>query len=295
MSGPVVIGFDGSDSGEDALALGGRLARATGERAIVVAVYPEEAPIGPGRVDAEWVAHMRGHAQEAIAHARRLAGEEGADYRVVGSGSAAHGLDDVAEAERASVIVVGSTQRGTLRRILPGSTGQRLLHGASCAVAIAPRGLRDREDGAFSAIGCAFLDTADGREALRFAADLAQRVGSRLRVYTVIAPRAEVFSPVIGRDAEEAFISNLRQAYRAALDRALAGLPSELEADGELLVGDVVDALSALDERDVDLLVLGSRGYGPLQRVLLGGVSSRVIRHAASPVVVVPRSDEDGR
>jgi nucleotide-binding universal stress UspA family protein len=288
-----VIGFDGSDTGEDALALGLRLARATGETPLVVTVYPEEAPIGPGRVDAEWVAHMRGHAQEAIAGARRLVGDDAAaDFRVVGSSSAAHGLDDVADAERASTIVVGSTRRGALRRSLPGSTGERLLHGASCPVAVAPRGLRDRGDGAVGAIGCAFLDTPDGREALRFAADLAGRVGARLRVYTVTAPRAEIYSPVIGRDADDAFVERLRDSYQAALDAAVSGLPDGLDASGELLVGEVVDALAALDERDIDLLVMGSRGYGPLRRVLLGGVSSRVIRHAASPVVVVPRVEE---
>ena len=40
---------------------------------------------------------------------------------------------------------------------------------------------------------------------------------------------------------------------------------------------------------DFDLLVLGSRGYGPLKRVLLGGVSAKVVDEAACPVLVVPR------
>ncbi len=57
-----------------------------------------------------------------------------------------------------------------------------------------------------------------------------------------------------------------------------------------LLSGDVVDALAALDDRDLDLLVCGSRGYGPLRRVLLGGASSKLVRRAATPVMVVPRS-----
>ena len=42
---------------------------------------------------------------------------------------------------------------------------------------------------------------------------------------------------------------------------------------------------------DCDLLVCGSRGYGPVRRVLLGGVSSRVVRHSKVPVVVTPRGD----
>ena len=142
----IVIGHDGSDSGDDAATLGAQLAHSTGETPIVVAVFPEENPVGAGRVDAEWVAYMRGQAEEVIAGARRFLDARGvqAEYRVVGSSSAAHGLDDVAEAEGASVIVVGSTPRGARRRISPGSTGERLLHGAICPVAVAPRGLRER-------------------------------------------------------------------------------------------------------------------------------------------------------
>ena len=43
---------------------------------------------------------------------------------------------------------------------------------------------------------------------------------------------------------------------------------------------------------DVDLLVCGSRGYGPLGSVLLGGVSRRLVHRAACPVIVVPRGTE---
>jgi nucleotide-binding universal stress UspA family protein len=46
--------------------------------------------------------------------------------------------------------------------------------------------------------------------------------------------------------------------------------------------------LSELDE--VDALFCGSRGYGPGRRVLLGGVSAKLVRRARRPVVVVPRS-----
>ena len=42
----IVVGHDGSDSGDDAAVLGARLARATGETLLVVTVYPQENPIG---------------------------------------------------------------------------------------------------------------------------------------------------------------------------------------------------------------------------------------------------------
>jgi nucleotide-binding universal stress UspA family protein len=288
----IVVGHDGSDSGDDAAVLGARLARATGEDLLVVTVYPEENPIGIGRVDAEWVGAMRDHAREVSECANRFLDQRSvsATYRVIGSGSAAHGLDDVAEAEHASMIVVGSERHGARRRISPGSTGERLLHGAICPVAVAPRGFRERPgDTPITRIGVSFVDTPEAHEALRFAAELAKETVASLTLYTVIARAAEVVMPVIGRDAEDAFLATVREDVRAALDKAIAGLPEGVEATEEMLEGDTVDALSALDEHEIDLLVCGSRGYGPVRRVLLGGVLRKLIRRAACPVVVVPR------
>ena len=244
-----------------------------------------------GRVDAEWVAYMRDHAKELSACARRFLEARGvqAEYRVVGSGSAAHGLADVAEAEDAAMIVLGSGSRGARRRISLGSTGERLLHGATCPVAVAPQGTREElADRPVQRIGVAYVDTPEAREALRVARELAERIGAGLRLFTVVAPRAEIFAPVVGRDAEEAFLGTLRENAKASLDSALASMPG-VPATGEMLEGDTVDELAALDDREIDLLVCGSRGYGPVRRVLLGGVSSRLIRRAACPVVVVPR------
>jgi nucleotide-binding universal stress UspA family protein len=53
--------------------------------------------------------------------------------------------------------------------------------------------------------------------------------------------------------------------------------------------GDPVGKLLEAAEMGVDLLVLGSRGFGPVMRLLIGSVSSHVIRQASCPVLVVPR------
>jgi nucleotide-binding universal stress UspA family protein len=98
-----------------------------------------------------------------------------------------------------------------------------------------------------------------------------------------------VVPPIIGVDAERAFAATAREHYQRALDAAIASLPPGIEATGELRTGDVVDVLAELGPDDVDVLFCGSRGYGPARRVLLGGVSSRLVRRARSPVVVVPR------
>ncbi|HEY0640634.1 MAG TPA: universal stress protein [Pseudonocardiaceae bacterium] len=292
MPGPVVIGHDGGPSAPDALALGLRCATLTGARVLVAVVYPAPAPIGPGRVDAEWVAERRGEAAVCLERAREQmiafgvpAGD--VDFRAVASTSAAHGLSDLAEAERAGLVVLGSAARGEDGRTRAGSTAHRLLHGATSPVAVAPRGTRDRRWNDPPVIGVAYVDTPEARTALAVAADLATAAGATLRVCTVLAGEAPVLPWLIGTDAEHAFTATALDAFQGAVEAAIAGLPERLRATGEVLRGDVVDALAELS--GVDLLVCGSRGYGPVRSVLLGGVSARLVRRARSPLVIVPR------
>jgi nucleotide-binding universal stress UspA family protein len=208
--GTIVIGFDGTDCAEDALAFGVRLAAATGDAPLVVAVHPES-PAGLGHVDAEWVAAMREQAQHMLDRARELqGGGGGVDYRLVGSSSAAHGLADVAEDLPTTTIVLGSGRRGPLRRSSVGSTTERLLHGTSTPVTVVPRGHRSECDSPVEVVGCAFVDSPDGHEALGVAADLARRAGARLRVLTAVAPLAE-FSTFAGPETERVFTETARR------------------------------------------------------------------------------------
>jgi nucleotide-binding universal stress UspA family protein len=297
--GPVVVGYDGSPSGEDALRLGSWLAGALRVPPVVAVVHPSAAAISPARVDAEWVADRHRYAEQVIEGARALladragadAGRTSAQYRVVASSSAAHGLHDLAEEVSAELIVVGSAGKGAEPRLYAGSTAQRLLHGSACPVAIAPAGMRHRRPGPLTRIGVGYIDTTEARAALRVATEVALRASAAMRLYTVVAEEAEVMPLFIGRDAERAFSATAREAYQFALDTARAGLPTSIDSSGEVLVGAVVEVLGELSEADVDLLFCGSRGYGPVRRVLLGGVSARLVRHARVPVVVVPRGD----
>jgi nucleotide-binding universal stress UspA family protein len=289
----IVIGFDGTDSGEDALALGLLLARSTGAVPLVAVIHAEEYPIGVGRVDAEWVAYLHEQAEATLGRARRLVGQDtGAEFREVSAPSESRGLHDLAEEEQAELVVVGSSRRGPFGRTFPGSTGDRLLQGSSCPVAVAPRGLRESPPERLATIAVAYLDTPDAGHALQVAVELAERVGARLLLVSVMPRPGEVHLPVIGRDAEEAFVASSREAFRRALDDGLARVGGRVEAAARLLEGGAVDTLATLDPRDADLLVCGSRAYGPLRRVLLGGVSSRLLRRAALPLLVVPRAGD---
>jgi nucleotide-binding universal stress UspA family protein len=289
LVGPVLAGFDGTPSGEDALVLGAACTQVLGTSLVVATVHPAPAPISSAHVDAEWVADRHHQAEKILDGARhRLADVQAVDYRVIASSSAAHGLHDLAEEVGASLIVVGSSSRAAEHRLLAGSTADRLLAGSQVPVAVGPRGFRDRDIGVLRRIGVAYIDTPDGNIALDLAVRVAARVGGTLTLYSVLAQEAEVVMPVIGRDAEHAFVATAQESFQRALDVAVAGIPPEVSASARILTGNVVQVLSELDE--VDVLFCGSRGYGPARRILLGGVSSRLVRQARSPIIVVPRA-----
>jgi nucleotide-binding universal stress UspA family protein len=290
--GPVVVGFDGSETGEDALALARWCGQVLDAPIIVAVVHPAPAPVGIGRVDAEWIADRHRLAEQVLDGARQFMSPVGdrAEYRVLRSSSAAHGLHDLAEEVGAEVIVVGSRSKGPEERLFAGSTADRLLAGSVCPIAVAPTGMRTRSTGPLGRVGVGYIDTPEAGVALDLAARLARRTSASLHLYTVVAAEAEVMPLGIGHDAEHTFASTVQDSFQLALDTALAGLPPGTQAEGHLLVGNVVDVLAELDASDVDVLFCGSRGYGPVRRVLLGGVSSKLVRRARSPLIVVPRA-----
>ncbi|GGQ62200.1 universal stress protein [Couchioplanes azureus] len=288
MTGPVIVGVDGGATGRDALVLGRWAASVLGVGLTVAVVRPAPAALGSGRVDAEWVADRDRAAGAVLEEARRLlAGASGdTQFRIAASSSAAHGLHDLAEELRAELIVVGSGRAGPRHRLFTGSTADRLLAGSVCPVAVAPSGL-ETPPGTHGRIGVAYVDTPDGRAALEAAARWAARTGGRVRLSTVVAGADAALPFLVGQDAERAFLDTARETYERSLARAAESVP-HTGVDWEIRVGDVVDQLAELD--DVDVLFCGSRGYGPARRVLLGGVSARLLRRARRPVVVVPRS-----
>ena len=75
---------------------------------------------------------------------------------------------------------------------------------------------------------------------------------------------------------------------RAAVAAAVADAPDVRDVRVDVEFGEPEVSLVDLS-RHLDLLVMGSRGYGPTRAVLLGGVSRRVSAEAACPVLIIPR------
>lgn len=287
MTHDVVVGFDGTAQSEDALMLGSWMAAAARRPLLVVSIYQQDlVPVLPG-IGSEWDDEMKAEAHHHLERAQRLLGDPVVEsrFRAVSSTSAARALDAVAAQVDASAIVVGSSRRGALRRVNSSHTADRLLQGTQCPVMVAPRGVRDRNLAPLTDVGCAYLPTPEGEHALRQAAALVHLSGARLKVYTVPAQRVHRSTESLPRDRVQAQGKRLQDAAKEAIQQ----LPGHPAANVYVLEGNVVQALSALDEEDCQVLVCGSRGYGPVGRVLLGGVSSRLVKSAATPILLVPR------
>lgn len=112
-------------------------------------------------------------------------------------------------------------------------------------------------------------------------------VVDRVQGVALATPNAAVGWAAYGHALEEAERRS-HERREGRLARALRKLSPDVDASGQVVLGDPVTSLLRASA-SVDLLVLGSRGYGPLRRVLLGGVSGQVVRGASCPVVVVPR------
>ena len=265
--GGIVVGFDGSEEAFDALHLAERIRSATG-RDLILTVVDENAPPagdagGYWEFQQNYFAEMGRKATEYLGHSEFS--------RRTASDSAPAALQAVAEAEGADLIVLGSTHRGEVGRVFAGSVGERLLGGSPCAIAIAPKGYASGIHPGLGIVGVGYDGGEESKRALAAAVDLAGNSDSTLRLIGV------------ARDRDEAVAGMEEELARGA------ELCGDVPVDRRVLRGDAAPAL-ADQGVELDLLVLGSRDYGPIRAVLLGGVSRNVLRTSPCPVVIVPRS-----
>jgi nucleotide-binding universal stress UspA family protein len=290
MSRPrIVIALDPERVSPAAIEFGHMLGAATGAPLGLLAVWRWWEPVELAMIAGESVRGEADHVLRDVADRLRSRGHD-VETRVAAAGSAGAALHDAGRRGRTGLIVIGPSHAGAVGRVLVGTTAAGFLHGAPCPVAVASREYLAPER-TLERIGIAFADTDDGREALRGAAAIARRAGAQLRVLTVAEGGLPPESLVMPGYGVEELVAARHETVERVATRGAESLPVDVDVDPVVLEGDPVSAL-AKPSAELDLLVCGSRGYGPLGSVMLGSISRRLLHRAASPLLVIPRGRE---
>ena len=184
MPSPIIVGVALRD--DDSAPLAHRLGRLTAAPLALVTSYPYDE--SPPFVASEGLAAMREQAELALEPLVATSPDDVNVSTYVRPGmTAAHALHDVAIELDAAAIVVGSSHRGRIGRVLAGDVSTSLLHGAPCPVAVASRDYTEGPDG-FRRIGVGIVHTLEGRAALTAASGLARTTGGSLVVFSVKEP-----------------------------------------------------------------------------------------------------------
>lgn len=272
----VMVGVDGGRDGRDAIALGAALCNPDGRLTL--------AHISAGIASVNLNFDPADARRESLALLERERAATGAVAELVSvaSRTVGRGLHLLVERAAADLLVVGSCKRGGLGRVFVGDDTRASLHGASCAVAVAPHGYATHP-AAIRTIGVAYNGTPEADAALAVARGLAARHDAAIRALTVVKlPTADVSYWEIMAAGSERAIAAVKDTAQRRLD-SLGGV------DGRVAVGVPSDELAAFGA-ELDLLVVGSRSYGPVRRLMFGSTSQHLARSGRCPLLVLPRS-----
>jgi nucleotide-binding universal stress UspA family protein len=170
MTPRIIVSYDDTDNDRDALALGRLLAYSGAELSLAYVRHAQSAG------DREALEERQ--AEELLARGAASIGAPDTPRHVIFHASTGEGLLELAERERADIVVFGSDYRTARGSVNPGTSAQRLLTGGSVAVAVAPADLRSRSSVSVNTVGV--LD--EGDDASRATAEsLAAALGAGLR------------------------------------------------------------------------------------------------------------------
>jgi nucleotide-binding universal stress UspA family protein len=266
---------DEHQGSRDAIALAGRLLAHDGELTLahVFARDPHLYRTTTGLYEA--------HRERSLALLEKAREETGvqAHLRFRESPSPGRGLHELCEIVEADLLVVGSSRRGLLGRALIGDDTRAALNAAPCALAIAPVGLAS-EPAMMREIGVGYDGSPESEHALAVARDLAAQLPAKLSAFEAVSFRGPSL---------DAALSPLSDAVDALVAEARDRITSLGGVEPHAAYGEPAEEL-AVYSASLDLLIVGSRGYGPLGRLIHGSTSQQLARTARCSLLVLRRA-----
>jgi nucleotide-binding universal stress UspA family protein len=227
--------------------------------------------------------------------ARELA-EDGLEVTThVDAGAPSAVILEVARHVDADLLVVATRGLTGFRRLLMGSTAERVIRESDRPVLA----VHETDGAAARPVRHVLVPTDFSRDA-RLALEGAVRVcglgqGSTVHLLHVfdLPPELDLYEI----PALSALYQRNRDAVRAELEREMSSLAGELGDTGIEIVTEVREGRAAEEivdraaELGVDLVAMGTHGRSGLGRLVLGSVARRVVQHAPCPVLTVRAPD----
>jgi nucleotide-binding universal stress UspA family protein len=240
------------------------------------------------------------HLDELAAY---LLQEEVRGRAIVCEGNPAYEVVAAAQSLKADLIVLSNTGRSGLKRVVLGSTAERIVRHAHCPV------LTVRRQSSGPAMRLLSLETPlyperlpwrrilvpldfslTSLRALNVAVLLAKQSGARLLLLNVVEPNPYATgmegAVLVMPDATIA-----RNAKQQLPQVARRFIPKSVRATSLVARGRAADVIvETAEEKGVDLIVLSTHGHTGLERMLMGSTAEQVVRQAKCPVLVVRKS-----
>lgn len=288
----ILLATDGSGDAALAGQAAADISRKTGAQLHVVHVWTDVPPPAyPALVFDDYSRQARGEARELLR--RQVWNAQVAGGSVVGQhlreGGPAEEIIFLAERLEADLVIVGRRGVGRIKRLITGSVSEGVVHRATCPVLVVrggeqawpPARIVVGDDGSLPA-----------KKAGRLAMELADAFGTEVTFVRAYRDPAE---PVGGRSARQRLeLDEARLQNLLALDARPERLEAPTRCRPETKLAEGEPALAVLSvarqkKSQSTLLAVGSRGLGAPKRMILGSVSTRVLREAEGPVLIAPR------
>ena len=278
----IIVGIDGREQDDEALALAERLGEAGAEIiATSVGVFDARAPSRQTEPSSR-------DAAETIVD-QFIEARPGTEGGVTTARSVGRGLADVARGARADLIVVASSRHGALGKVFAGDSVADVLRHAPCPVAIAPVGYH--AEGPLTQIVVGYDGSPEADHAVHEAVALASRDDASISVVEVVEPFVAVTAAGVSDPRE------VDLAYQRA-NSNLDHLAEQYGLHGVISTGRATHELAEAS-RASDLLCVGLHRHGVLDRLLIGSTVHALLRGQAAPLLVMPpeavvRTSTDG-
>ena len=213
---------------------------------------------------------------------------------LVRTGQPTEEIATLIDEKKIDLVIAATHGRSGLKRFVIGSVTERLLHRLSCPLLVVnslkePPSLNEKRGIALKKIlvGCDFSSTSE--KAFQIGLSLAQEFESELHLVHIIAP--PIYTDLVASASVDAEFQDLLQ--RRLTEKLDHMIPPEAHSwcrvKTSLLDGFPFEEITRYaDNHQIDLLVMGIRGRGLVETMLVGSTTDRVIRNAPCPVLCVP-------